>query len=759
MRISYNWLKSLVSDLTLTPVELAELLTRHSFETVVRQEYGVPTGVITVKISKIAKHPNADRLQLATIIIGDQEITVVCGAPNIEVGQIVPYSAPGTALIDEEGKSFIVEERKIRGVMSKGMLNSLRELGLHHDHAGIWILPPDAPLGQEISQLISRDTILEADITPNRAHDCLSHVGVAREVAALLSLQMAEPNLVNLPETSSEVQGFKVKVEDHHLCPRYLGAVLSNLTPAPSPLWLQGRLLSAGGKPINSLIDVTNYVTFEYGNPAHLFDQDFLPDKTIRVRPAHSAETLTLLDEETRVLEPNDLVIASGDNTVALAGIMGGKKSGIQEKTSQGFLEVANFNAYRVQETSRRLGLRTESSVRFSKNLDPNIIELAARRALGLLREIAGAEVIGVIDNYPKPFKGHIIPFRFARVAEVAGSDVFTEHETKSILRRLRCDINDKTIPWRVVVPTDRLDLVGEHDLVEEIIRVTGLDKIVAKSPTTEKSTKLPAKVYWREVTREILAELGLTESYNYSFSAKGELALSNPPAPERKYLRDSLIPGLLANLDKNKDAFHRNPTGLFELGHVFYSGPIERINLAAVIVGRVPSLQDISQKLATALGLDHVVLKNIVIADNIRTLKYRLPVEGFEIDLDELLRGIEKPVPTTRSLQKIQAETITPSVFKQLPKYPSVFRDISVLVDNDVSVEAIQEVIERVGGMYVVDSELFDEYVPKEEENRGLAFHIEYRSATKTLTGDFVKELHNDIIDTLKNELDAEVR
>lgn len=778
MRISYNWIKDLVPDLTLTPPELAELLTLHSFETNVIGEYGIPPGVKTVQITKIEKHPKADRLQLATITAGKNEITLVCGAPNIKVGQIVPYSPPGVELADSEGKKFLVEAKNIRGEMSEGMLNSLRELGLHHDHGGIWILPEDTPLGVELVTLIPRDTILEADITPNRAHDCLSHIGIAREVAALLRVSVAEPTLLDLPPTQSEVDGFKIEIENSRLCPRYLAAVVHNLTLAPSPLWLQARLLSVGDKPINNLVDVTNYVMFEYGQPTHLFDQALLdPErsrraKTIHVRPARAGEKLTLLDETHQQLVASDLVIAAGEIPIALAGVMGGQASGIQEKTSAGFLEVANFNAYTVQETARRLGLRTESSGRFGKSLDPNLVETAARRVLGLLSETSGANIIGVIDTYPKPVKPRAISFRPNRVSQVAGSDIFTDQESKRILTHVRCNVDDRTVPWKITIPTDRLDLEGEHDLIEEIIRVTGLDKIEPSlnSPPARRTRRngghIPSSIYFCEVLRDTLVELGLTETLNYSFAAEGELTLANPPAPEKKYLRASLMPSLLAKLEKNHDEFHRNPAGLFEIGHTYRRGEggrvpgvVEETHLAAVLVGGLPTLEQISQKIAEALSLDPPPLKNVVTPEIISALKYRLLVVGFELNLDELLRGVEKSVPPARSLKEIQAEPFIPAAFTPLAKYPSVFRDISMLVDPAMTVEQAQDVIERAGGNLVADVDLFDEFEPRGQDQKSLAFHIEYRSPDRTLTDEEIDPTHAKIIAQLEAELSAEIR
>lgn len=781
MRISYNWLKELLPDLTASPVEVAELLTLHSFETYVVGEVALPAGVRAVKITRIEKHPNADRLQLATVSDGEKEITVVCGAPNIQIEQIVPYAPPGTKLKGEKNEDLIVKEAKIRGMKSPGMLNSLRELGLHHDHGGIWVLPGDTSLGTELSTLIPADTILEADVTPNRAHDCLSHIGIAREIAALLSLSINEPSSSELPQPQAEVDGWKVTLADPRLSPRYLGVILDDLVVQVSPLWLQARLLSVGGKPINNLVDITNLVMFEYGNPTHLFDQKNLPGKNIAVRPAKTKEQLVLLDDTVQDLSENDLVIVARDTPVALAGVMGGKLSSVSSHTTQGLLEVANFNAYSVQETARRLNVRTEASARFSKGLDPNLAQPAAERTVSLLIEIASARLVGVIDAYPKPVKPRTISFNPDRVGQIAGVDIFTPAQSKKALEGLRLKVAAKKKPWQVTIPTDRLDLMGEHDLIEEVIRFVGLAAIQPSSPDSSLSRSLPEKIYWREAIRDTLLELGLTETYNQSFEpeayallaelhAEKHLSLVNPPAPELKNLRVSLMPGLIANLAKNRDLFQRNAgrkeSALFEIGHVYRPGKkgrvpgvIEENHLAAVVVGAQPSLQAIAERLQEVLGLDSIPLKNCLAATVARTLKYHLPIQGFEINLDELLIGIEKPVPSLRTLEEIQAENLAASRFTPLPKFPSVFRDISLVVDPAVSASRAQEIIERAGGKLVADVDLFDEFEPQGSVQKSLAFHIEYRSPERTLTDKEIDRLHAKITTALETELGAEIR
>ena len=787
MRISYNWLKSLLPPLSASPGEIARRLTLHSFETQVTGSFEIDPKVIIAKIVKVERHPQADRLQLATIDLEESRVTVVCGAPNIAQGDYVPYAPPGAVLMDKEGNKLTVRAATIRGQMSPGMLTSLRELGLGPEHGGIWLLPHDVKIGEKLGKHVPADTILETDLTPNRAHDAASHIGVARELAALFNVDVEEPALLPLPTAEHPSEQWRIDIRDNLLCRRYLGVVVDNLASAPSPLWLQVRLIASGGKPINNLVDITNYVMFEYGNPLHLFDRAKLSGHTITVRSAAPGERLITLDKEERGLDQQDIVIACGKEAIALAGVIGGQAAQIEDTTTAGLLEVGNFNAFRVQETARRVNIRTESSVRFSKDIDPNFVTAAAQRAVGLLQTAAGASVTAVIDKYPHPRHPKVISLDPALPSRIAGVPV-AEKQAKQALERLRFRVAKKKTAWEVTVPTDRLDVMEEHDVVEEVVRMSGLNEIAAAELKPITPTPLPHHIYWREVVRDTLMQLGMSEVYNASFepaqyadiagvSRQPHITVANPPAPELSRLRVSLIPGLLANLAMNREILHRNvnrgkESAFFEIGNVYRAGEggrvpgiVEEENLAGVIVGRAPALDDIAASLGEQLGISDLRLSAYP-QPLTAALKYRAPLTAFEVNLTRLVQTAEGKVPAPRTLDELKAQLGEARAFTPIAKYPAVYRDLSIIVDPSVAIERVQEVIERAGGQLVADVDLFDVYSSADDSaaagrpaRQSLAFHITYQSPDKTLTDDEVAALHNDIVGALHQELDATLR
>ncbi len=805
MKISTNWIKELVPGLQLSGKEIAELLTNHSFETVVEREYIIDPAITVVQILKLEQHPNADRLRLATITDGENEVRVVCGAPNISEGDVVPYSPPGTHVYDEDGKLFELSVAKIRGVESPGMLNSARELGLSNDHGGIFLLPKNTPLGRKLVEYIAGDTLLEADILPDRAHDCLSHIGVAREVAALTKLSVQEPDLFSLPQATDQVDGWNIQIENPASASRFIGVVLSDVQEGSvTPILMQARLLSLGARPINPIVDCTNYVMFEYGQPSHAYDQQKLQGKTISVVETRSEVLFSALNGKLYQPATGDLLIQCEGETIGLAGIVGGTSSQVDGDTKNIFLEVATFHAFKIQQASGHIGLRTEASSRFSKGISPVIAGLASSRLSQLITSLTGATISGVLDTNPEIKMPKPIIFRPARVSAYAGTEISAD-DSEDILTRLGFSIEKSSSEqWEVIAPAERLDVLGEHDLIDEVIRMHGLSAI-AESDVAMRAHPVAVsdEVYWMHQVREKLVQLGYTETYSYSFEDEtfaklvnseihSHVELLNPMAPELKKLRYSMLPGLISAMVTSRDEMHRDKKAgeraLFEIGRVYHVGDtgvvpgvIERKVISGILIGGQEKLQEAMGALVEQFAVSPLDVREVekpfgkclqysyageffgigyvFNSELLKKMKYRMPVVAFEVSVAALMKhapDVEIPV---HSLQEVRENFKTPNQFTELPKFPSVFRDISILVSVDARIDAVEQEIDRVGGEIVVDVDLFDEFQQDGDDTKSLAFHIEYRSPDRTLTDKEISEIHKKIEHALKHQFSAEIR
>lgn len=803
MLISYNWLKRYLPQLALDPSQLAELLTQRVFETVITSQINPDPKIIIAKVIKLKPHPQADRLRLATIFTGQAEITIVCGAPNIQIGDVVPFSPIGTCLTNQDGHTTTLKEATIRGIVSPGMLNSPRELGLGNWHNGIYVLPSDIPIGSRLIDHLPPDTVLDADITPNRAHDCLGHLGIAREIAALATTPLLEPSL-ELPDLSAD-PALQLSVEAPDQVARYFGIHLSNVAVEPSPLWMQSLLWSVGLRPINSIVDITNFVMMETGNPTHAFDLKQLPSQSIGVRLARSDEAVQLLDEQSLNLTVDDIVITAANQPIALAGIMGGLDSQVSDQTCDVLVEAAHFASFSIQETSRRHRLLTESALRFSKDLPVSFAAAAAARSLELFQEITGATVVGGISHQSKhSVSRSTITLRPNAAAKLAGYPI-TKQQVRDTLGKIRCTVEESATNWRVMPPVDRLDLIGEHDLIEEVTRFVGLEKISPISPTIPTHpTPLSDHVLWRELIRDFWVSLGFTESYNYSFgdeainqrlgfpaTSSQAIALVNPPAGEQKYLRSALAPLLISQAISNREqlCLHQNQieNGLFEVSTVFQSGSdndrvagvTEEEHLCVVTLVSLSDLLAFLEQFGERIGLKldepipeqvpqapaqcrtlgihhgqkllgYVAVAN---ADSFITKKMRAPVIYCEINLDQLL---------TQATVRPDYELITSAEVTQYispSKYPPVYRDISLLVVSTTTPTQVEEVISQTGGILVVDINLFDEYQPRDQKTKGLAFHVTYQATDHTLSNDEVNQLHHTILEAIQRDFNATLR
>lgn len=588
MRASLNWLSEYV-DLPEVPLEaLAERLTVAGLE-VERIEPLVAEGAIVARVASVEPHPRAEGLTVCQVETGRDARTVVCGADNVRAGGLFPLALPG-ARLPEGGLSVAT----IRGVKSEGMLLSRKELGLEARSAGIWDLPSGLPVGADLAPLIGfPDTVLSLKITSNRP-DLLGIVGIAREISALYRTGFREPEL-GFPETGPDAATLtSVEIEDPRDCPRYVARVIRGVESPPSPLPIQARLLKCGMRPLSLVVDITNYVLLELGHPLHAFDLRKLAEERIVVRRARSGERLRTLDGVERELTPEVLVIADAERPAAVAGVMGGAETEVGAGTRAVLLEAAAFSPTRVRRGSRALGLRTEASLRFERGLSPEMADTASRRCCALLAQHAPAEIArGAVDVYPTPARAPTVALRRRRIAEVLGVEV-PPPEVAAGLARLGLSVRDRGESWEVRIPPFRQDLGREIDLIEEVARLYGYDRIPAVAPTTEPriGAKDPGEAFADRV-REILASLGLVESYALGFASAGEteVKLRNPLSQGWDGLRPSLLPGLLATVRGNLEA-QAPGVAAFEVGRVFFlqDGALrEEDHVGIVLAGRSP--------------------------------------------------------------------------------------------------------------------------------------------------------------------------
>ena len=613
MLVSWKWLNELV-EIKKTPQEIANLLTMSGIEV-----EGITFGLAdsaNLKVGllkEITKHPQADKLVICRVEIGiAEERTIVTGASNVKAGQKVPVALPGAVLVD--GKQ--IERAVLRGVKSEGMLCSAVELGMDvekipaEQKKGIYILSDTVSVGDNVVEVLNLDdVILELELTPNRA-DCLGMLNIAREVAALTGGKLKLPLVKGSEEGHECAQMAQVDIEAKDLCKRYVARLIKDIRIAPSPLWLQQRLMAVGVRPINNVVDVTNYVMMEMGQPLHAFDYARLQGKKIVVRKARENEELVTLDAQLRKLYPDMLIIADAEKPVAIAGVMGGLETEVTTKTKTILLEAAFFHGASVRRTSRTLGLRSEASLRFEKGVDVEQVRLAADRAVQLLAEIgAGTPVEGCVDSYPGREERQPIKLRIEKVNQVLGT-ALTPETMEEKLKALHIKVVEKNkAGWLFLPPSYRRDLVYEVDLIEEIARLYDYDKIRTTLPegvTTQAIRTAEQKL--RQQIRKTMVAQGLLEVLNYSFinpqqldflgipeehALRDVVTIQNPLSEEQGVMRTTLLPGLLSTVQRNVNNRNKN-LKFFELGQVYFAHgfpakqklPMEKWMLAAVSTG-----------------------------------------------------------------------------------------------------------------------------------------------------------------------------
>lgn len=802
MYVSYKWLQDYVDLSGVTAEELAEKITRSGIEVegIEKLTEGI-SGVVIGHVLEREQHPNADKLNKCLVDIGGEEpVQIICGAPNVDKGQKVAVATVGAVLPG----NFKIKKAKLRGEASNGMICSLQELGFESklvakEYAeGIYVFPESVEVGKNALEELHRDDeVLELGLTPNRS-DALSMLGVAYEVAAILGREVKLPE-GKAAETNEKAEGYiSVVVEAAEDNPLYIAKVIKNVKVKPSPLWMQARLTAAGIRPHNNVVDITNYILLEYGQPLHAFDYDKFGSKEIVVRRAKDGEELITLDDAKRTLSNEHLVITNGTEPVALAGVMGGANSEVQADTTTVLLESAYFKGSTVRKTSKDHGLRSEASARFEKGVDPNRVRAAAERAALLLEQYAEGEVLaGSAEANTLKVEPAVVEVAIDKINQVLGLQMKSE-EVVDIFTRLQFEASAEQDLITVTVPTRRGDITIAEDLIEEVARLYGYDNLLSTLPfgsTTQGELTYYQKT--RRVVRKSLESAGLYQAVTYSLTSEAKasqfalevrepLPLAMPMSEERSVLRLSLVPQLLEVLKYNS-ARQNDSLAVYEIGSVFLSNgndqlPEEREHVAGAITGLWVNHPWQGEK----KSVDFYVLKGIVEA-LFEKLGISGKIEFRQSERDGLHPGrtaevlfdgkacgfigqvhptVEKELDLKEtyvfelSLEALLAET-EPLVYEAIARFPSITRDIALVADQEVSAGHLQAIIKEAGGKLLKEVSVFDLYEGErmEKGKKSIAFSLKYFDPEKTLTDEEVVKAHTKVLEALEEKAGAVLR
>ncbi len=798
MKVPIKWLKEYI-DITISLKETARRLTMAGTETSLLSLGERWEGVVVGEIIAVEPHPNADRLRLVTVDIAVEKQTVVCGAPNLTIGDKIAFASVGAELIDgHTGQKVILKPAKIRDVASRGMVCSEKELGISDRHEGIMVLPPEAPLGSPLADFLS-DVVFDLEVTPNRP-DLMSVIGVAREVAALTGA------VVTLPEVEYDELGLPIEeqvsvdIADPDLCPRYCASLISGIKIGESPEWLKQRLVACGMRPINNIVDVTNYVMLEYGQPLHGFDFKRIKGKKIIVRRAGRGEAMVTLDDVERNLSDNTLVIADSQRAVAIAGVMGGANSEVGDETTSILLESASFNPASIHYTSHGLHLISEASTRFERAIRPELTVLALRRATQLILQLAGGQAAqGIIDVYPGRKEPKPISLRTSEVKRLLGMELGLE-QIADILTSLGFKIKKSTAAseFTGTVPYWRSDISLEADLVEEVARVFGYDNI----PTTLLSSPLPQQnpepiLEFKKRIRQVLTGYGFQEVITYSLTSREllerafysytlepvPLRVTNPMTAEQEYLRTNLRGNLLTALATNI-RHEEGAIRLFELGRVYLPRGNDLPDEPEILCGLLSSSGLEKSWSGGTKTFDFFTDKGVV-----EGLLAQLGIgAGFEEASDQGLRSGRQAAIVVNgerlgvigelhpevaqafdipcqvylfemNITALLSHSLGGKIFQPIPRFPSVVRDIALVIDAKVSHQQVLDII--TGSPLVKEVTLFDVYTGRQVPagKKSLAYRLTFQSPEHTLTDEEVDKIQQEILNRLASKLGASLR
>ncbi|MFP4016586.1 MAG: phenylalanine--tRNA ligase subunit beta [Halanaerobiales bacterium] len=811
MRVSYKWLQEYI-DFSYSPEELDYVLTMAGMEVDEIEYMGAGIEEIVIgEILKIRSHPNADKLVICELDTGDELLNIVTGAPNVEEGAMVPVARVGVTLPN----GMEIKEAELRGEPSYGMLCSTDELGLSEERAsGIMILDERAEKGMKLVEYLDMDDyVLKLDLTPNYAR-CLGMLGIAREMEALQGDKEVKYPEININEKGQDIEEMiEVEIKDPDLCPRYTGRIIKDVKIGPSPLWMQKRLTAAGIRPINNIVDITNYVLMEYNQPLHAFDYDKVADQKIIVRRAEDGEKHVTLDDQERKLDNEILLIADPDKAIGLAGVMGGANSEVTDETTTVFLESAYFNPVNIRKTSRKLGLPSEASHRFERGLDiENVIE-AANRAAYLMQEYAEGTVLpGVIDVYPEPYQALEIELDVEMTNRVLGIELSAD-EISDMLKKLKFSVEKRggsnteaaagetaeDNVLKIQVPAFRGDVEREADLIEEVARMYGYNNIPVTVPEGEQQGGKSFKQQFEDITKEYMLAAGLDEIVNFSLGGKGDydilqlsndsnlrnwVEIKNPLNEAYAVMRTSMMPGVLDVLSKNAkrqlDKMH-----VFELGNIYFKQEgdepyYQSSRLAGASMGydedawnsSAPDffyLKGILEAYFERIGLFNIRFEAAELSYLHPGRTAKVMLEGQELGIiGELLPDIieeldlkERTAVFQLSIEKLLDRVNLIQRYKDLPRYPAAERDLAVLVDKDIESAALLDIIIEKGSELLKDVDVFDLYQGDQipENKKSIAFKLLFQAGDRTLRDEEVNKMFNEIVMGLENQYSAKIR
>lgn len=800
MKISNNWLKDYIKT-DLKTEKIGEFLTDIGLEVegidAFESVKGSLEGIVVGKVLTCEKHPNADKLKKTTVDIGSGKIlNIVCGAPNVEAGQTVPVAIVGTKIYAKDGSSFEIKEAKIRGEVSQGMICAEDELGLSDDHGGIMVLDESKyEIGQNFADYFDlvKDEVYEIGLTPNRS-DAMSHYGVARDLHAYLASNQMKSEFAKIKSESLDgegVQEFSIEIEDEAICPRYLGVEIENVNVAESPAWLQNRLKAIGLSPINNIVDVTNYILHSLGQPLHAFDAAKIGGKKVKIGVLPEGTKFTTLDGVERTIKGHEIMIKDGNNTpMCFGGVFGGLDSGVSETTQSIFLESAYFDPVAVRKSAKSHAFSTDASFRFERGVDPNLTRTALVQAIQMIQEVAGGTLAGpILEEYPKKIQDHYVILRFSKLEQILGVKIHRE-KIKEILKSLEISVlNEIPNGLELSIPAYRADVTREIDVIEEILRIYGYNKIDSPKKIAFTPVKLSAEDqdalenFWAR----LLQSYGFYEVMNNSLTAEkyvseNPVKLLNPLSSDLAVMRTSLLEGMLQNASYNIN--RKNPDiKFFELGKIYHKTDayLERKQMAVLVSGRDLAENWLVPKSATNFshlkGYVEILLGKLGISFSEKAIEdfrfsdaMAFEHEGEivarlgkvsasllkELDIDQECFYAEIELETAQELR-----SSTDLKFVDIPKFNKIRRDLALLLDKTVSYAELYEAAKKNKSPYLKAINLFDVYEGKNlpEGKKSYALSFELLNEEKTLEDKDINEVMNSLIKTYQNDFGATLR